>query len=139
MKIIMTIWGNWKHISQRLSYIKVVSSPVSVLILYKQNNIKNEYYNSYFKKSCCYENILVNSNFVLFMSLQSWKSHPDDINRLDGNISCDLHRTNSLYGDTVFEGVEVLLIHFDLQHVKQSVTLHILSVCSNDKLFCAIN
>lgn len=47
-------------------------------------------------------------------------SHPYDIDRLDGNISCNLHCTNSLQRDTVFEGVEVTSIDFDLQEKKKN-------------------
>ena len=43
------------------------------------------------------------------------ESHPDDVNRLDGNISCDLHRANSLHRHSVLEGVEVVPVDSDLQ------------------------
>lgn len=47
-------------------------------------------------------------------------SHPYDINRLDGNISCDVHCTHSLKRNTVFEVVELVPIYFNLRgkHVR---------------------
>ena len=66
-------------------------------------------------------------SFIFLIKHKAEISHPYDINRLDGNVSCDLHCTHPLHRDTVLEGVEVIPLDFDLQqnnvfNVKQTLT-----------------
>lgn len=51
------------------------------------------------------------------MGSESSTSHPQEINRLDGDVSFYLDGANALEGDAVVKGVEVLSIHLDLQHI----------------------
>lgn len=52
-------------------------------------------------------------------------SHPDDVDGLDGNFSSDEQATNSLHGETVVEGVEVVAVDPDLQQEKQRTESHV--------------
>lgn len=51
------------------------------------------------------------------MESESSTSHPQEMNRLDGDVSFYLDGTNPIEGDAMGKGVEVLPIHFNLQHI----------------------